>query len=58
MWENSIIGEKLFEFRYCADEDEIEAEKFAEFDNYTQYQKDISNKFLRLVRWFAKNNPS
>jgi hypothetical protein len=58
MWKNSLIGEGLFEFRYCADEDEIDSEKFNEFDNYTQYQEDISNKFLRLVRWFAKNNPS
>lgn len=56
LWTNSLIGEGLFEFRYCVDEDDFEAS--SDFSSFEDYQQELSNRFLRLVRWFAKWNPS
>ena len=56
LWRNSLIEEGLFEFRYCIDEDDFEPT--AEFSDFDSYAWELSNRFLRLVRWFAKNNPS
>ena len=59
LWKNTLIGEGFFEFRYCVDEEDFEPTgKFAEFATFDDYQWELSNRFLRLVRWFAKNNPS
>ena len=59
MWKNSLIGEEYFEFRYCVDEDDFSNNKVSqEFNSFTEYQQDLSNRFLRLLRWFALNNPS
>lgn len=56
LWEDSLINEGLFEFRYCIDEEDFKpSDDFASFD---EYQKEISKRFLRLVRWFAKWNPA
>jgi hypothetical protein len=56
LWKNALINDNgWFEFRYCMDEDDFKpSEKFA---NYEAYQWELSNRYLRLVRWFAKNNP-
>jgi hypothetical protein len=55
LWKNTLIKEGFFEFRYCIDEDDfIPDEEFSTFDDY---QWELSNRFLRLVRWFANNNP-
>ena len=56
LWKNSLIGEELFEFRYCIDEDDFKSSE--EFSTFENYQWELSNRFLRLVRWFVKNNPS
>lgn len=56
LWKNSLIKEGLFEFRYCIDEDDFVGDE--EFSTYEDYQENLSNRFLRLVRWFAKNNPA
>lgn len=56
LWKNSLIKEGLFEFRYCIDEDDFVSDE--EFSTYEEYQENLSNRFLRLVRWFAKNNPA
>lgn len=56
LWKNALIKEGLFEFRYCIDEDDFVSDE--EFSTYEEYQENLSNRFLRLVRWFAKNNPA
>lgn len=56
LWKNALIKEGWFEFRYIIDEDDFIPNE--EFNNYEAYQWELSNRFLRLVRWFAKNNPS
>lgn len=56
LWKNALINEGWFEFRYIIDEDDFSPNE--EFNNYEEYQWELSNRFLRLVRWFAKNNPS
>ena len=56
LWEDALINEGLFEFRYAIDEDDFKpSDEFASFDDY---QKELSKRFLRLVRWFAKWNPA
>ena len=56
LWKNALIGEGWFEFRYCIDKDDFKSTE--EFSTYEEYQWELSNRYLRLVRWFAKNNPS
>ena len=58
MWKNSLIGEGFFEFRYCVDEDNFSTSQIAnDFTSFEEYQIILSNNFLRLLRWFAINNP-
>ena len=56
LWRNALLGEGLFEFRYFIEEEDFEATP--EFEDFDSYSWELSNRFLRLVRWFAKNNPS
>lgn len=56
LWEDALINEGLFEFRYCIDEDDFKPSN--DFTSFDKYQKEISKRFLRLVRWFAKWNPA
>jgi hypothetical protein len=46
LWKNALIGEKYFEFRYAPENVE------------ESVIQDLSNRFLRLVHWFAKWNPA
>lgn len=55
LWKNTLIKEGFFEFRYCKDEENFIPSE--EFPTYDDYQWELSNRFLRLVRWFAINNP-
>lgn len=60
LWTNALINEGLFEFRYINEDLEAEDGSFLgeEFSTYNDYQEELSNRFLRLVRWFVINNPA
>lgn len=59
LWTDALINEGLFEFRYIIKKDKELAEKFEnKFASLDEYKEELSNRFLRLVRWFAKWNPS
>lgn len=58
LWLNALINEGLFEFRYIVKDKDFNKKPIEGFSSYDEYQEELSNRFLRLVRWFAKWNPA